>query len=103
MHSHVGMAVCCPEEVLFPGKTCPLLTTGKMLEPRSCGIFAALITSIGVTPGTEGQDAKRASIGLKKSVDVTGEFGQQTEKNERFLEYICSRLHVLLLASRTMR
>jgi len=48
---------------------------------------AALITSAGLKHENRrrGQVAKRLFIYLKKSVDVTGEFGQQTEKNERFL------------------
>jgi hypothetical protein len=48
---------------------------------------AALITSAGVKHENRrrGQIAKRLFISLKKSVDVTGEFGQKPEKNERIL------------------
>jgi hypothetical protein len=65
----------------------PSLPTGCVIEPRSCGIFDALVTSIVVRCGYRctRQDAKRLFIYLKKSVDVTEEFGQQTEKIERFL------------------
>ena len=48
---------------------------------------AALITSAGLKQENRrrGQVATWLFIYLKKSVDVTGEFGQKAEKNERFL------------------
>src|SRR5258706_9226288 len=48
---------------------------------------AALITSAGLKHENRrrGQIAKRLFISLKKSVDVTGEFGQKPAKNERVI------------------